>query len=340
MTLPFASITDFKPDTSPQGALAGILQGIGESQTMRAKALANQIAQIQQSFLPQQYQSALDYQKAQTGAIPSEIALRNAQASSVPSEIALRQAQMGAIPSEVALRQAQASAVPSDIASKNAMAQLNQARTTQIPSEIALSQARTQDLLNKAQYASPLVQNQIKQFGATMNKVQGDATDSINNTIPLYKTLLNDLNNTDLTGPTKGLVSWTSPEGQKLASDLSRAQGQFVQQFHLSRMSQNEFNNLTKAVGNPHLYSSTLRELFNSQLDKANQNIQKMQFYHNYQQRGGFDPQEAELKWGQKIGNIPISMSDIEDTAKATGLSKDVIINDLKSKGMKIEDQA
>jgi len=78
MAIPFAT---FKPDYSPQGVLAGILQAQQNNQQGQAQDILSAINQQKLAALPEQQRAQLNYQQAMTGAIPSEIALREAQAN-------------------------------------------------------------------------------------------------------------------------------------------------------------------------------------------------------------------------------------------------------------------
>ncbi len=319
MAIPFASITDFQPAQLPP-ALSGLLQGMNFAQQYQAGNLANQIKQIQAQFLPQGMQADLAYKQALSNQATSRSALAQAQTSAYPTLNALREAQ-------AQLAQAQTSAYPT-------LNALRKAQASAIPSQVALRKAQAQQALSNA---NPLEKDRLNQLAGDMKNVTSQANEAMTNTLPMYNNLIDDLNNTELTGPA-GNIAWSTPAGQKFSADLTKAQGEFIKQFHLGRMSQVEFNLLKGAVGKPTMYKSVLQQLFQNQINKANQSINKLQFYHNYIGQGGRDPQEVQLNWGKQIGAIPkydfskVSQDDWEYTAQKMSKEKgrQITANDVK----------
>jgi len=140
-----------------------------------------------------------------------------------------------------------------------------------------------------------------------MNKINQKAADTKEEDIPLFNQLKAAVENVPLgTGPIRGQILWATPQGQYLKSLLTRAQGKYIKNFHLGRMTQREFDLLRSAVGGGTTYSSGLKAIFNRQLAQSNQDLAKQQFYNQYINQGGRSSLEAANKWLKTVGEKPL----------------------------------
>ncbi len=124
---------------------SGVLNKLRDAQTMQAniqnqympqqlqsenlsKQLANEMSKISLQYAPQMTQAELAYKQAQTPYL---------------------QAQTGAIPSEIALRQAQTGAIPSEIAQRNAQIEEIKQKSQYMPLEMAMKASESQRMNNR-----------------------------------------------------------------------------------------------------------------------------------------------------------------------------------------------
>lgn len=218
-----------------------------------------------------------------------------------------------------------------------------------------LNQKRLQNLATAQVQAraaqDPFQTADTQQLVKDVNTVNQSAADVKENDIPLYNQLKAALIHVPTgTGPLRGRILWTTPQGQYFKSLLTRAQGNYIKNFHLGRMTQREFDLLRSAVGGGTLYSSALQKIFDRQLEQDNQALFKQHFYNEYLNQGGRSSTEASNKWLDALGqqqeapekvpkeqqekqlyskslNRPVTEADIEDTMKANNLTRQQVID-------------
>jgi len=198
-----------------------------------------------------------------------------------------------------------------------------------------------------------------KQLLTDMNNINNTAADVKENDIPLYTQLKAAVAHVPTgTGPLQGQILWATPEGQYLKSLLVRAQGNYIKNFHLGRMTQREFDLLRSAVGGGTTYSSALQKIFDRQLSQDKQALIKQHYYNQYINQGGRSSTEAANKWLKTLGGVqqqeqktkedtpptdkasslsaqlysktlnrPVSEADIQDTMKANNLTRQQVLN-------------
>jgi len=182
----------------------------------------------------------------------------------------------------------------------------------------------------------PFSQGQATQLNSEWKNINSSATIAAQTELPLYKSLVHDLQATNLANPVTGHILWTTPAGQKLQADLTRAQGEFIKSFHLGRMTQLEFNFLKNAIGKATTYPSALRKLFTGVMGKDHQALLKAKFYHKYITGGGRKSTEVDESWLKslpdiqkdsvtsanndvetiRIGNLPVTVKQLETLEK------------------------
>lgn len=198
----------------------------------------------------------------------------------------------------------------------------------------------------------PFLKAQGSALSVQWKNISSDATQATEKELPLYKTLLDNIHNTNLVGPA-GFINWTTPAGQELRANMVRAQGEFIKSFHLGRMTQLEFNFLKNAIGKQTMYPSALRSLFKGVITKDIEAQQKAKTYYDYMAAGGRTQFEADANWTKKqpdiVKNASIQAKDIviqsqlkgskvtidqvHELAKRNNKTEEQIIDILKSKG-------
>lgn len=208
-------------------------------------------------------------------------------------------------------------------------------------------------LLKKANDAKdPFLQAQATGLSKEWEDISSNAQQATEHELPLYNTLLDGLHQTNLVGPA-GYVNWTTPAGQRLRANMTRAQGEFIKSFHLGRMTQLEFNFLKNAIGKQTMYPSALRALFKNVMAKDIEAQQKAKVYHDYLAGGGRTEFEADANWAKQQPEIAknamqqandmveqsrlkgskITIDQVRELAKRNNKTEDQIIDILKDKG-------
>ncbi len=309
--------------------------GKNDPRTLAAAALVAKLSGLQN--VPTSQPGTVTVSPANTAGVNATIQQANSQTAVTPPAQATAEINAAIPQSNVATEQEKAAVKPDIDQQKD----LNKEATSVLAS-----------VVNRAQ-DDPFLKAQATQLSSEWNNINADAAQAREHEIPLYKTLLNDINQTNLVGPITGHINWASPAGQKLRADLTRAQGEFIKTFHLGRMTQIEFNFLKNAVGTANMYPSALRKIFADVLGKDNQSIAKANFYHNYITKGGRRSDEVDSQWIKaqpnilaeanknaqnevlqtRLGGLPgVTAEQVEALAKKNNMTVDHVLDILKSR--------
>lgn len=147
----------------------------------------------------------------------------------------------------------------------------------------------------------PFEQAQAQGLSKEWSDINTDASQALEHEMPLFKTLLDDVKNVK-TGPGAGYLLWATPAGQKLASDLTNAQVDKIKTVHLGRMTQLEFNKISRGIGTANMFPSALKKIFSQVIARDVEAREKSKFYHKYLQKGGRNLEEVDSQW---IDNLP-----------------------------------
>lgn len=263
------------------------------------------------------------------------INMANAQTAPTTEEQAATEIN-AAIPKSNLIKPAQQTAAQPDI-------QKQQDLNTESTNILRGLTAKTQD--------DPFAKAQATALNGEWKNVSASATTAVQTELPLYKSLFEDMQKTNLTNPATGGFLWTTPQGQVLQADLTRAQGEFIKSFHLGRMTQLEFNFLKNAIGTSKMYPSALRKLFTKVMTKDYVAKAKSEFYHNYISKGGRKIDEVDESWIKalpgvqkqsaqqanndvlkiRIGKLPVTAQQVDTLAKNNNITTDRALEILRT---------
>ena len=203
-----------------------------------------------------------------------------------------------------------------DLQTARAQLPLIQAQTEAAQALQSLRGAQT-ELAQKeaAQLATttPFSQADQQQLQKDLVTINTNAVDVKENDIPLYTQLKAALAHVPLgTGILRGQVLWATPQGQYLQALLRRAQGNYIKNFHLGRMTQREFDILRQAVGGGTTKTATLNALIDRQLNQDQTVLNKQAFYYHYIKQNGRSANEVANRWLNTLGKP----KDIEPQTK------------------------
>jgi hypothetical protein len=278
-------LSNFNLNTNPVGLLAGLLNATKQQNLDLSNATLQQrlamMPKIQQSILLKNLSSA-GFNQARTNAIPSDIAYKNAQMSEIQPDVALKNAQTNL------------ANVKSQFTPQTAEQQAKDIQNLKNQSQMQIAQMNRgkDDLFQKVQY---------QQIAKDLDQVSKDA-DNSQKQIPIFQNIHNSIDKAKYLGPSGEMINWTTPEGQNLGRNLANAQmGKFAQLHNIRN--QREFNKALEQIGTQNQYASVLHNMVDENMKTNQTSIDKLKFYHDYLNKGGRDPQEAQLAWTNSQNN-------------------------------------